>query len=353
MKFVTQSYYEILDVPPDAGDEQIRRAYRQARQTFQPDSMAIYSLYAPEESEAIAAKIDEAFQILTDRERRRRYDRYLDFRRQGEPVPDEPDGFYDRVRDLYRGGASQGLAGALSGFASRGAAAFAGADPGLRTRAEREAPAGRRPPVEAAPSGAAERRAPEPVVSAAARAIFGEDDPLYNDGGEPLAARAEPPSPWEAREATAEAARARGAAQGEETPRGEDGEARSGRGGSVLSGWTRESVARLRGLAHAPPEPLALRAISPEVLRSLEEELGTSGAYLQRVRELRGIDLQTISERTKISLLYLKFIEEENFADLPAPIYLRGFLQQLARLLELPEQRLVDGYMARYRKARG
>ncbi len=100
MKFVTQDYYEILSVSPGATNEEVKRAYRLVRQSFRPDSMAIHSLYAPEETEAISAKIDEAFRILSDPELARRYAKYHRSARPGARVPRDPDVFFDQVHDL-------------------------------------------------------------------------------------------------------------------------------------------------------------------------------------------------------------------------------------------------------------
>ena len=100
MKFVTQDYYEILNVSPGATNEEVKRAYRLVHQSFRPDSMAIHSLYAPEETEAISAKIDEAFRILSDAELARRYAKYHRSGGPGTEVPRDPDVFFDQVHDL-------------------------------------------------------------------------------------------------------------------------------------------------------------------------------------------------------------------------------------------------------------
>lgn len=100
MKFVTQDYYEILNVAPGATNEEVKRAYRLVRESFRPDSMAIHSLYSPEETEAISAKIDEAFRILSDPEHARRYAKYHRSGRPGFAVPRDPDVFFDQVHDL-------------------------------------------------------------------------------------------------------------------------------------------------------------------------------------------------------------------------------------------------------------
>ena len=74
------------------------------------------------------------------------------------------------------------------------------------------------------------------------------------------------------------------------------------------------------------------------------------GSVITRVREARGATLQQISSSTKISSTNLQFIEEGNFASLPPPVFLRGFLQQIARYLGVDARWVVDGYMTRYEK---
>ena len=46
--------------------------------------------------------------------------------------------------------------------------------------------------------------------------------------------------------------------------------------------------------------------------------------------------------------LYLKAIEEERFEDLPAPVYVRGFVTEYARYLKINSQRAVEDFMAGY-----
>ena len=60
-----------------------------------------------------------------------------------------------------------------------------------------------------------------------------------------------------------------------------------------------------------------------------------------------------INQSTKISLMNLRFIEEDNLDALPAPVYLRGYLQQIAQLLGVDSARVVSGYMARFEPRTG
>jgi hypothetical protein len=47
---------------------------------------------------------------------------------------------------------------------------------------------------------------------------------------------------------------------------------------------------------------------------------------LRKIRQTRGIELSDISQRTKISERYLRAIEEERFADIPAAVYVRSYV---------------------------
>jgi curved DNA-binding protein CbpA len=69
-----QSYYEILDVSLNANPEVIRMAYIRAKNAYNRDSLAAYSLFDREESKNILAEIEEAYSVLSDSEKRRKYD---------------------------------------------------------------------------------------------------------------------------------------------------------------------------------------------------------------------------------------------------------------------------------------
>jgi curved DNA-binding protein CbpA len=79
-----------------------------------------------------------------------------------------------------------------------------------------------------------------------------------------------------------------------------------------------------------------------------EAELPASltGADLRRLREARGLSLRHIASVTKIGMRYLEYIEEDRFALLPAPVYLRGFLQEYARLVGIDQRRAAEAYLS-------
>ena len=61
------------------------------------------------------------------------------------------------------------------------------------------------------------------------------------------------------------------------------------------------------------------------------------GPYLRQRRETLGFTVKDVARRTRIRSMYLENIENECFRDLPAPVYLRGFVLEYARLLGLPD----------------
>jgi len=69
-----QNYYEVLEVSPTATTKEIQRAYEHAKETFDVDSLAIYSLLSEEEVKEIRGAVEEAYRILMDETFRRNYD---------------------------------------------------------------------------------------------------------------------------------------------------------------------------------------------------------------------------------------------------------------------------------------
>ncbi len=86
--------------------------------------------------------------------------------------------------------------------------------------------------------------------------------------------------------------------------------------------------------------------------REIQSDTEFTGDLLRRVREARGRALEDIANETKISKRYLQAIEEEQFDALPALVYTRGFVQQLARQLKLDATLVTRTYLARYKRWR-
>ncbi len=70
-----KNYYEILDLNPGASPVDIRQAYLRAKGAYGKDSAAIYSLFDSAEIKAVLDRIEEAYLVLSNIERRKEYDR--------------------------------------------------------------------------------------------------------------------------------------------------------------------------------------------------------------------------------------------------------------------------------------
>lgn len=78
--------------------------------------------------------------------------------------------------------------------------------------------------------------------------------------------------------------------------------------------------------------------------KKIEALADCSGAFLQKVRKYKNISLETLSEFSKISKTNILAIEEEDFDNLPAKVFTRGFALQLSRLLGLDSQKFSKSY---------
>lgn len=72
--------------------------------------------------------------------------------------------------------------------------------------------------------------------------------------------------------------------------------------------------------------------------------MATLGTFLREAREARGIDLRDAAQQTRISINYLRALEEENFAKLPGEVFIRGFLKNYSRFLALDEAEVLQKY---------
>jgi flagellar biosynthesis protein FlhG len=123
-------------------------------------------------------------------------------------------------------------------------------------------------------------------------------------------------------------------------------------------------LARLREEApEPPPMPVAdaselvdVVADAVESVESLElDELDDTdgefdGPRLRRLRMRRGVDLDQIAAVTKVNPTYLRFLEDERFEDLPAAVYVRGFVMGYAGCVGLDPNVVAKSYMRRYER---
>ena len=238
-------HYEVLEVAREAQPDDIERAFKLVRAAYDGEALAAYSVLSSDETKLWRERIEEAFRVLSDPDRRHAYDAALDG---SEEFGDETDPF----------------AGV-----SDGGAAYDD-----------------------------ERREPAPL----------------------------PEAP------------------------------------NALPSFANE-YAREREWAPDRERPLAVEAPAPmerSVTRELDsfEESGAvdaewDGARLRRARLARGLEIEDVAGVTKINPTYLRFLEDERFADLPAVVYVRGFVSAYARLLGLDPAQVAPSYVSRCEEQRG
>lgn len=103
----------------------------------------------------------------------------------------------------------------------------------------------------------------------------------------------------------------------------------------------------------ADPAILAERALLREELaHEIHPQTEYTGPLLRRVRESLGIELDDIARRTKIATLHLEAIESEDFDKLPAEVYARGFVSQVATILGLDATQATRSYVRRLKARR-
>ncbi len=77
-----------------------------------------------------------------------------------------------------------------------------------------------------------------------------------------------------------------------------------------------------------------------------------SGQEIRSQRESKGISLDEIKERTKIGKFTLRLIEDDMYSSLPAPVYLKSFIKQIARMIGMDPEKTAEGYLKRMNESR-
>lgn len=93
----------------------------------------------------------------------------------------------------------------------------------------------------------------------------------------------------------------------------------------------------------APPPPAP-----PVLVRRIPRpapEGETPGHRIRRLRKANGMNLRELSLRTKIGIKYLQAIESADLEILPRPVYLRGYLREIAQVFDMDDAQLIEQYL--------
>ncbi|MGE0615662.1 MAG: helix-turn-helix domain-containing protein [Bacteriovoracia bacterium] len=280
------NYYDVLELAPDATPQEIREAYTRLKSAYGKDSVALYNLISKEDTDDVRGQIEEAYQVLSNPERRKEYDRghgVLDPEHMDPPVRAQKKIIsIDRVPPMESdAGEDELLVAPSTDFESSPGMSYA-------------KPAPKTKPAETFGS---------PVdLEAEARVLNPAPRTTQSNQMRPapaVSAAAEPtPTPVP-------------------TP-----------------------------VYQAPVEDTTPDGLSAKI----NDQVEWRGIFLKEIREARNISIEEMADYTKISRSYLRAIEEDDFDKLPAPVYIRGFVVQIAKKLKLPHEKVALAYLARYRQ---
>ena len=255
--FREQNYYELLEVTPHVSAQELERSYQRARRYFSGESVATYALVQPDELTLLRRRIEEAYRVLSDPDRRRRYDREIFDLEEDEERPvfveEVQTAMFEPVREV------------------------------VPEEEDAEEPPRLIEPLEVIEEDLLETQ----KISEPPAEIDSIDDRIIREEGE-----------------------------------------------------------------DSPPAVIADQPQKPQLppMPEITEETEYTGDLLRQVREARGLTLDHMANTTKIAIYYIRHLEAEEYEDLPAKVYVRGYLKQLAKLLKLDSEPMVRSYTDRMEK---
>lgn len=110
--------------------------------------------------------------------------------------------------------------------------------------------------------------------------------------------------------------------------------------------------------AHLPPPPQGRTSLSTyQIVEAVEAEIAAredwDGAFLMKVRTYKNVSIDKLSDATRVSRGYLSAVEGDDFKNLPAAVFVRGFVAQTARILGLDEAKVAGSYVKLLKAASG
>lgn len=285
------NYYEILEVTIEAAPTEIHKAYQRARATYSNDNPALYSMFSKDEARDLLRMIDEAYAVLSNSQTRRSYDESLRVlgkaasAQAGQSTKANPAGIDSPMKS------EQEEHGALPDFMVP--------DPSIPGSVEMAPRQSFAPP----PAHVQVVATPQPI-------------PITQQA---QSAQVKPPLDRIGSQETIIVTNSEFTVRKRDVPT------------SVAPGFAKCNLSTY------------------QVDASMEQEIASrdefDGPFLKKVRTYKSVPLEKLSEASRIGKTYLIALESNDFKNLPAPVFLRGFLVQIARQLGLDENKVVTSYM--------
>ena len=348
-----QTLYDVLEVEPRATVDEIRAAHARAAEAFGPESVAVYALVDDAQVEALRERLAEAAEVLLDPIRRASYDRSIGIQGPGmlweedeedEELPpvevEEPVGPGPHPLEAEAGLEAETAEkpppaqGDLDFEVAPGDGQFG------RELPEREGPAASEPEVATAPPEPPPEPVAPPVESPVVESEAAAAASLHGDWAEAMP-EVSPPAPEPVAFPPPVRAEPRARRSPPPLPRSSLGLRRPAAGQARASG--------------AVPEGTEGTGLPVRSRLDIPPDAEFNGELLRQVRESYGLSLQQVADRTRITRIHLENVEADRYEHLPATVYLRGILVNLARELRLDPARVSKSYLlvAQRAQARG
>ncbi len=337
--FREQNYYELLEVHPKASQQELESSYRRARKIFSPDSVATYALFQADELNLLRRRIEEAFRTLSDSIKRSAYDKEL-MRLDGswiEVVEGEQDEHAeDRVPGDDKAEASHDYGRQSEDAPEQDGEDSAEQYPEQDADTAKVDDAEKKEDVEELQQSGG----PKPEVPAASgdHVDDSEDQSDASSTHESCSRQPGTADDFESDQGDLDESQEQ-SSDTQDVPEPGSEKVSKGEEGTESADFvaTRDSGDQ----DAAPPD------VSAGQMPVVDETTEITGALLKQAREAKGLTLDDYVEKTKISIYYLRNIENEDFTDLPAAVYVKWYLKQLAEILGLDPVLVTKGYMKR------
>lgn len=75
-----------------------------------------------------------------------------------------------------------------------------------------------------------------------------------------------------------------------------------------------------------------------------------TGPFLKEIRDYKNVTIERMAEMTRISKTHINAIENEDIPKLPADVYVRGYVYQIAKVLKLNPEQVAASFMVYFKK---
>lgn len=69
------------------------------------------------------------------------------------------------------------------------------------------------------------------------------------------------------------------------------------------------------------------------------------GAFLAAEREKRGISIEQIATKLNLRVQVLSFLEQDQYAELPEPVFVQGYIRAYCKYLGIPADAVIEAYV--------